>query len=279
MGFSKSSFSLTLILLTSLAFLIPLNTATDLYTLIYKGCSRQNSQDSNFQSTLTSLFNSLVAQSTTSRFFKTTSGSGQNALSGLFQCRGDLTNADCNNCVKKLPAMSTNLCGQTISGRIHLAGCYIVYQTSDFPQLSGTELLYKTCSGSKESFEDKRNTAFANLETGIAGGSGFYATTYGSVYVVAQCEGDLSVSDCGACVKEAVQRAEAECGNSIAGQIYLNRCYMSYSYYPNGVGHSSGSGQQTGKTVAIVVGGAAALGFGVICLLFLRSLWKKRDDY
>ena len=37
------------------------------------------------------------------------------------------------------------------------------------------------------------------------------------------------------------------------------------------------SGQQTAKTVAIVLGGALALGFLVICLLFARSLVKKRD--
>jgi hypothetical protein len=37
------------------------------------------------------------------------------------------------------------------------------------------------------------------------------------------------------------------------------------------------SGQQTAKTVAIVLGGALALGFLVICLLFARSLVKKKD--
>lgn len=39
----------------------------------------------------------------------------------------------------------------------------------------------------------------------------------------------------------------------------------------------SGGQQQTGKTVAIVVGGAAALFFGIICLLFIRALWKKKE--
>ena len=36
-------------------------------------------------------------------------------------------------------------------------------------------------------------------------------------------------------------------------------------------------GQPTGKTVAIVVGGAAGVGFFVIVLLFARSLYKKRE--
>uniref|UniRef100_R7W0B4 Uncharacterized protein n=1 Tax=Aegilops tauschii TaxID=37682 RepID=R7W0B4_AEGTA len=55
---------------------------------------------------------------------------------------------------------------------------------------------------------------------------------------------------------------------------------MPDSYYPHGVPHGGGGGlggQQTAKTVAIVLGGALALGFLVICLLFARSLVKKKD--
>lgn len=37
------------------------------------------------------------------------------------------------------------------------------------------------------------------------------------------------------------------------------------------------SGQQTAKTVAIVLGGAVGVGFLVICLLFAKSLAKKKD--
>jgi hypothetical protein len=37
------------------------------------------------------------------------------------------------------------------------------------------------------------------------------------------------------------------------------------------------AGQQTAKNVAIVLGGAVGLGFLVICLLFARSLVKKKD--
>lgn len=140
--------------------------------------------------------------------------------------------------------MAPSLCGGgAIAGRIQLTGCYLHYEVAGFPQLSGTELQFKTCSKSDASFEEKRDTAFSQLETGIAGGSGFYGTTYASVYVIAQCQGDLSVGDCGECVKEAVQRAEVECGKAIAGQVYLNRCYMSYSYYANGVSGDSPSGQ------------------------------------
>lgn len=98
---------------------------------------------------------------------------------------------------------------------------------------------------------------------------------------MAQCEGDLSTGDCSQCVTQAVQHVEVECGGAPSGQVYLDKCYISYSYYPHGVPHGGGTGgQQTAKTVAIVLGGAVGLGFVVICLLFARSLVKKKDgDY
>lgn len=242
MGFHiSSSFSLYIAFLAVFAFLTPSNAAPDLFSLVYKGCSRETAVGNiAFQESVTALFNSLVAQSSTTRFFKASSGRGQNALSGLFQCRGDLSNADCSACVSRIPQLSSSLCADAVAARIQLSGCYALYQIASFPQISGTQMLYKVCSRSESNFEDKRDTAFSAMETGIAGGSGFYATTYASVYAIAQCEADLSSGDCGVCVKEAVQRAQVECGKAVAGQVYLNRCYMSYSYYPNGVsGHSA----------------------------------------
>lgn len=40
----------------------------------------------------------------------------------------------------------------------------------------------------------------------------------------------------------------------------------------------AGTGQTTGKTVAIILGGAVGIGFVIICLLFARNLLKKHDD-
>lgn len=41
------------------------------------------------------------------------------------------------------------------------------------------------------------------------------------------------------------------------------------------VGTEQGEKQGTTKTVAIVVGGVAALGFMVVCFLFIKSVFKK----
>ncbi|KAG4910931.1 hypothetical protein JHK87_057047 [Glycine soja] len=298
MGFPRKSLFLLLflILFTNLA-----ESASDYTTLVYKGCSKETFTDPNgvYSQALSSLFGSLVSQSTKAKFFKATAGSGQSSMTGLFQCRDDLSNSDCYNCVSRLPVLSDKLCGKTTAARIQLLGCYMLYEVVGFTQISGMQILYKTCGGTNAAgrgFEERRDTAFSVMENGVVTGHGFYATSYQSLYVMGQCEGDVGDSDCGECVKSAVQRAQVECGSSISGQVYLHKCFISYSYYPNGVpgrhsssassssnsyssSSSSSSGQNTGKTVAIIVGGAAGVAFLVICLMFARSLKKKRDDY
>ncbi|EEF34029.1 DUF26 domain-containing protein 2 precursor, putative [Ricinus communis] len=281
---------LSLLLLTNLA-----QSATDYNALVYKGCSKQAFQDPTgvYSQALSALFGSLVSQSTKTKFFKTTTGTGQTTITGLFQCRGDLSTGDCYKCVSGLPVLTDKLCGKTIAARVQLYGCYILYEVAGFAQISGMEMLFKTCGATNiagSGFEERRDTAFSVLQNGVVSGHGFYTTSYQSMYVLGQCEGDVGDSDCGECVKNAVQRAQVECGNSISGQIYLHKCFISYSYYPNGVprrssssssssSHSSSSEQNTGKTVAIILGGAAGVGFLVICLLFARNLMKKHDDF
>ncbi|XP_010264881.1 PREDICTED: cysteine-rich repeat secretory protein 3 [Nelumbo nucifera] len=290
-GQSLCLLSLTLILFGCFGFLPSAEAASDYTSLVYKGCANQSFSDPSgvYSQALSALFGTLASQSSKAKFYKGSSGGGQAAFNGLFQCRGDLSNADCFNCVSKLPQMMSSMCGNAVSARVQLTGCYILYEISGFPQRSGYDMLYKMCSASEargSGFEERRDAALQNLENGIASTSGFYTTSYYSVYVLAQCEGDLGTADCSECVKSAVQKAQVECGSSISGQMYLHKCYISYSYYPNGVpsksssgGSGSGSGQNPGKTIAIVVGAAAAVGFVIICLMFIRSLMKKHDDY
>lgn len=120
------------------------------------------------------------------------------------------------------------------------------YEVSGFSQVSGTELLYKVCGSTRASgtgFEDRLGSALGEIEKGVASGNGFYTGSYESVFVLGQCEGDLGSGDCGDCVKSAVDRAKSDCGTSISGQIYLQMCYISYTYYPNGVPSESTSGK------------------------------------
>ncbi|KAF7818473.1 plasmodesmata-located protein 3-like [Senna tora] len=289
---SSSSSSLPLLILFAVLsiFLCPVSPA-DNTNMVYKGCAEQKLQDPSgiYSQNLKSLMGSLVSQSEQKAFSSTTSGDGQNAITGLYQCRGDLTNSECYKCVSKIPDMLGKLCGLVAAARVQLNGCYLRYEVVGFRQVSGTQMLFKVCGSIQakgSGFDERRETAFGMVENGVkSGGSLFYTGSYQSLYVLGQCEGDLGNDDCGNCVKSAEQQVKSECGYSISAQIYLQKCYISYNFYPSGVpGESSsssgsGSGQHnTQRTVALAVGGVAALGFLIACLLFLKSVLKKRGD-
>ncbi|KAJ0953392.1 putative Gnk2-like domain-containing protein [Helianthus annuus] len=297
----KSSFFTLILIFLLVSISVSISAAPDNTKLVYKGCANQPLPDPNgvYSSSLSAIFGTLIQQSSKAKFFKTTSGS----VSGLFQCRGDLTNVECYTCVSRLPILMDKLCGKTVAARIQLLGCYMLYEVSGFAQISGMELLYKTCgkkSNAGGNFQQIRDSAFSSLESVVGSGNGgFYTTSYESVYVLGQCQGDLGASDCGNCVKSAVQRAQVECGSSVSGQIYLHRCFISYNYYPNGAStknrpdssssyssdsssspsSSSSSGSNPGRTVAIILGGAAGVGFIIVILLIARKAMKKDDDY
>ncbi|XP_021848542.1 plasmodesmata-located protein 3 isoform X2 [Spinacia oleracea] len=218
--------------------------STDYTNLVYRGCANQKFPEPSglYTQNLKSLFNSLNTQSQTTNFSKTTAGDGtETAIFGLYQCRGDLNSVDCNNCVSQFPKFARKYCGSnSIAVRIQLVGCYMRYEIVGYQQISSTELLYKYCKkggggGGGGGFEGKRDKAFEEVESGVVSGGGFYAASYAAVYVVGQCEGDLVGSECGECVKTGLERVKAECGDAVSGQVYLNQCYISYTYYPNGV--------------------------------------------
>ncbi|XP_020586405.1 cysteine-rich repeat secretory protein 3-like isoform X2 [Phalaenopsis equestris] len=237
--------------LLTLLFLTTAYSAASIFDLIYKGCANQQFSGggaASSQQALSSLSSTLMSQSSTARFFRTTSS--DQSIFALFQCRGDLSSADCSSCVAKAVSLWSILCGDTVAARVQLAGCYALYEIVGFPPVSGTQMLYKTCgsgNGGGEEFEEKRDTALSSLRSGVAAGGGFDATTYQSVYAMAQCQGDLSSADCSECVEQAVQKSQVECGGANSGQVYLDKCYISYSYYPNGAptdggGHGGGGG-------------------------------------
>lgn len=226
-----------------------LATASEYNTLVYKNCSNQTitgSTDSHSK-TLSSLFHELLPHSSESQFFKATAGDVNHGVSGLFQCRGDLSSNDCYDCVNSLPELSNSLCNQAAAGRIQLHGCYFHYEADEFNihETSKYEYMQKIC-GQKAAgigFEEVRDEAFAAMEIGVTEGNGFYSGGYESVHTMAQCEGDLEGCDCGECVSIAAQIARQECIDSISGQIYMDRCYISYSYYPHGVPDNSHKGK------------------------------------
>ncbi|XP_014511643.1 cysteine-rich repeat secretory protein 11 [Vigna radiata var. radiata] len=283
----KSCYSLPFVFFWFVHLLLHVSDA-DITNLVFKGCAEQKLEDPSgiYSQNLKSLLDLLVSESGRKAFFTTTSGEGQNMMMGLYQCRGDLSDNDCYNCVSKIPDMLENLCGKVVASRVQLTGCYLRYEIVGFKQVTETQLLHKVCGSKNDSyddgFEERRETAFGMVESDVKnGGDLFYTGSYQSLYVLGQCEGDLGKDDCGDCMKSAEDQAMAECGDSISAQIYLHKCFISYSFYSKRGGSSSAGrlGQaETQRTVALVVGGFAALGFLIASFLFLKSVLKRKGE-
>ncbi|CAN6714726.1 unnamed protein product [Malus baccata var. baccata] len=133
-----------------------------------------------------------------------------------------------------------------------LHGCYVHYELDGVDsEPFNDRLMHKTCG------EDLAN-GVAAVE--VADGGGFCKTGYEAVQVMAQCSGGLGGCECGEC------------------------CLLSYSYHPDEHPHDpekhrdGDGGNEGNESVAIVVGGAAALCFAFIFFLFVKSWSKKEDD-
>lgn len=232
--------AITLSLLLSLSAILAA-ASSDYTNLVFKGCADQKFPDSNplYKQTLKTLTAALASRSSAAKFYKTSSGDAASAITGLYQCRGDLSADDCGGCVRKAASMAGKLCGDAVAARVHLNGCTLRYEVAGFREAGDTDLVYKVCGSTRASgagFGDRLDTALGEVAKGMAAaGGGFYAAGYESVYALGQCEGDLGGGgECVNCVKTAAERAKSECGSSILAQVYLYKCYISYSYYPNG---------------------------------------------
>lgn len=261
-------------------------------SFVYEGCSQeQYSAGSNYENNLNSLLGNLLRQASDTDYYNASAGSGSDAVYGLYDCRGDLSGDDCANCIKNAMSQISNVCLRTRGARIQLDGCFMHYDRINFFGQTDSSFIYKNCGGTLSSdgnFNNHLNTVLSNLMTANSVNSnGFRVTSSGDsstgfVHGLAQCEGDLSVSDCGDCINAAVQRLKDNCGTAVSGQVYLSKCYVRYAqdvFYRDSSGNGNGSssdngGDDAGKTVAIIIGLLAGVALIVVFLSFLRQVFK-----
>ncbi|CAN4096178.1 unnamed protein product [Withania somnifera] len=263
----------------------------DLHHLVFTTCTQnqtfQNYDISKLSIIVSSLFQEFLVKSLESKFFETYGGDEKIAILGLFQCRNDLNYYECHLCTNRLIDIYRHFCGERIPVRVQLSGCYLDYKFEEESKISKLQMLHKVCSKKRvksRGFLEEMSYAFAEIEScGMNNGNGFCDLSYGKVHVMAQCVGNFGSCDCGECVSKAVQILHDECAYSLAGEVYLDGCYLNYNYGKNKIssdideGKNSGEGRQ--KLAAIVAGGIVATILLGVVFYFLKSWGKKDDDY
>ncbi|KAI3866205.1 hypothetical protein MKX03_006759 [Papaver bracteatum] len=288
-GYSSPSPSLVSVIIFLTIFSSCLNPAesdprTD--SFIYGGCSQAKySPNSVYESNINSLLTSLVNSATYSTYnnFTIMGSSSADTAYGLYQCRGDLSMPDCTNCVARAVSQIGTLCSNAYGGALELQGCFVKYDNTKFLGVEDKTVVLKKCGpaiGYDTDALGRRDALLAGLGSG---GGPYRVGGSGKIQGMAQCTGDLSMSECQDCLGSAIQELKSNCGTAISGDMFLAKCYVRYSaggvddqYRGGGSSSSSGgsghsSSDDAEKALAITVGLLAGVAVLIVFAAFLRK--------
>ncbi|KAF3492800.1 hypothetical protein DY000_02056752 [Brassica cretica] len=258
-------------------------TSSESRIFIYGGCSPEKyTPNTPFESNRDTFLSSVVTSSSEASFNSFAVGNDSSSYSsaaifGLYQCRDDLPSSDCSKCIQNSVDQITLLCSYSFGASLQLQGCFLRYETYDFLGKQDTSLRYKKCSSKRVEndydFFKRRDDVLSDLESTQLG---YKVSRSGLVEGYAQCVGDLSPSDCTACLAEAVGKLKNLCGSAVAAEVYLAQCYAHYwgsGYYD--FSPDPTNGDQVGKSIAIIVGVIAGFAILVILLSLCRNSMRK----
>ncbi|XP_073109911.1 plasmodesmata-located protein 7 isoform X2 [Elaeis guineensis] len=268
---------LFLLFFLSLSLLPFISCSDDYESFVYAGCSETKyTPGSPYQLNVESLLTSLSKAAESSTYANDTSSTASSAdpAYGLFQCRADLPISDCDSCIRSALSQLSALCPAATGGGVQLRSCFLRYDKESFIGKPDNTLLYKRCGGAAaggyaSNIFGMRDAALGSLTTAPPTGGSYRVGGAGYVQAMAQCVGDLSPQECSDCVESAVAQVKAACGFAVGADVYLGKCYLQYwsnGAYPSRHDHVD----ETGKTLAIIIGILAAVALILVFLSFIR---------
>ncbi|RLM78309.1 cysteine-rich repeat secretory protein 15-like [Panicum miliaceum] len=270
-------------------------------TFVYAGCSPSRyAPNTAFESNLNSLLASMVsAASSGATYSSFTSGAGREeavaaaaggagaasssaSAYGLYQCRGGLRPASARRaCATRWRGGA--VCANARAASLQSDGCLVRYGARGLVgrAAADTPVAYRRCSAGTSGdagFLNARGAVLAELQQGVeattaaASSGGYKVSASGPVRGAAQCLGGVPASQCAACVSQAVAQLGGTCGAALATDVYLAQCSVRYWANSNNYRSSQdNSGDDVGRTVAIIIGIIAGLALLVVFISFLRK--------
>ncbi|GFZ03181.1 S-locus lectin protein kinase family protein [Actinidia rufa] len=233
---------------------------------LYHVCSNYTANPT-YQTDLDTLLSSLTPKAVSQHF----DNDGLNGISSLYLCRGDVTNDQCQNCVKNASQEIRSRCPSDKEAIIWYDECMLRYSNATIfgveailpgffmwnvqnnnnsspnePDIDANALMYKLIQLARDD-----EMMFAAGEGSSGGGT---RTTYGLV----QCTRDITSDDCGDCLVQLLKQSEECCQAKIGWRRLGPSCNLRYEsnlffYTPNGCSTSGNGGNNTTTIVAIIV--------------------------
>ena len=212
----------------------------------YRSCSSANfTQSSTYHSILNLLLSNLSAHAPgTNGFFNTSIARPPNdAVYGLFQCRGDVTNTTCRNCVTSATKNSAEqFCPLSQGAVVWYDECIFRYSSHSFfsvisyrPGLlahNDADIGIDTARFNQLVMSTLRHTAAsASSVDELFAKQHTYFTSDITLYTLAQCTRDLSYLDCQQCLAQSIDYVPNCCANKRGARVLFPSCFVRYEIY------------------------------------------------
>ncbi|XP_031738055.1 cysteine-rich repeat secretory protein 38-like [Cucumis sativus] len=216
---------------------------------LYK-CNTNNffTANSSYESSLNLLFSTLStnAPGTNGFFNYSVIRTPNDTVYGIFQCRGDTTDGSCRDCVMEATRnVAYQFCPFRKSAVVWYDDCLLRYSDQNFFSVVSTEPLYELDSRVDIAFDTTRFnqlvmatlTAIAANASSLVVGEMFATheaifTSNITLYTLAQCNSDLSNTECQDCLTRVIRGIPGCCRNKIGGRLLFPSCYVRYELYP-----------------------------------------------
>ncbi|KAG6572309.1 Cysteine-rich repeat secretory protein 38, partial [Cucurbita argyrosperma subsp. sororia] len=248
MRHSKSSISITLLLclfLLSPQAFADSDPVTDSAFLFHTCSSPQNyTPNTPYASNLKQAFYQLASNAPPSGFGLSSVGDDiQSQVNALALCRGDVSPADCKNCIDTASNEIQQRCPNSKGASIWYDFCLLKYSnTKFFGKIDNGVRLYMWNVQKAENpatFNEQVKNLLSGLvekveatpklyvigEQGIEGPSN-------KLYGLVQCTRDLSGAACKKCLSDAVAELPNCCDAKIGGRVIGGSCNFRYEIYP-----------------------------------------------
>ncbi|XP_073006012.1 cysteine-rich receptor-like protein kinase 6 [Typha latifolia] len=202
--------------------------------------------NSTYATNLNRLLSSLPANaSSSSGFFKSTTGSIPDEVSALALCRGDTNSSSCLSCLDFAIENAAQLCPYYRSAAIFFDDCHLSYSNQLF--LSSTDNLhqYYVANGHNVSNPTLLNELVGYLMNATAVSAAYnssdklkYSTAevgfdkeFNTIYGLEQCTPDLTKEECGQCLGNLVGMIPNFFSGRRGGRIIGVRCNLRYEVF------------------------------------------------
>ncbi|GFS29840.1 cysteine-rich RLK (RECEPTOR-like protein kinase) 20 [Actinidia rufa] len=163
---------------------------------------------------------------------------------GLFLCRGDLSPADCLDCVTFASTEVVEQCPSSKLATIWYDDCMLRYSNQSIfavPELTGGAFLWNIQNVTDVSrFEDVlgellrdvvNRAPIGDLGKKFATGEANFSSLQ-SIYALAQCTPDITTPECNNCLVQANSNFPTCCAGKRGGRILFPSCNVRYETYP-----------------------------------------------